>query len=492
MPSESTVFYRDLLTALQAAEGPCWIHGDVNRSYAELGAVMRRINTCLSGTQGIRVAVFSGKSLPAYAAIYAILLSKNSWVPLNPEFPAERTLQMLELATPGVILTDRPLPDQLTRWAQAGDVRVLSLPEAYDAQAETDFEVDGFDDDAEAYVMFTSGSTGLPKGVPMTHANFQPFVRHAMQVLPLRQGDVFSDYHDFGFDISIFYLFCCPLAQGTFAPALTEAERLLPLAHLRTHGVTVLASVPSILARLRAVGHGRPIPSSVRVLFMCGEPFRLDLLRFCLDDMAVAHVSNWYGLTETGVENFWHPCSVEDIERFSDIGFAPIGTPLPATLARVEAGELLIGGVQVTPGYLGGIGSERFIEHDDVRWYRTGDRVVERDGLTFCKGRLDWQIKLNGYRIELMDIEANLRTLPGLTEAVCFVESIGGRDFLMAAIQCEADLDLDHARAQLATRLPPYMVPSALIKVTDLPLNKSGKIDRPAVQRIYRQGQENP
>ena len=128
-----------------------------------------------------------------------------------------------------------------------------------------------------------------------------------------------------------------------------------------------------------------------------------------MDKLRVPEVYNFYGLTETGVENFHHRCRRSDVESYADVGYVPIGLPLPNNDIRIgEGDELWLSGCQTTPGYLGGVGADKFTELDGKRWYLTGDKVVNFKELWFCKGRLDSQVKVSGHRIELMDVEAHL------------------------------------------------------------------------------------
>jgi acyl-CoA synthetase (AMP-forming)/AMP-acid ligase II len=485
---ESVVkFYKELDGALQSPDGNIYVHYNERHSYPEMYADMRRINARLSGRARQTVAVYAGKCFASYAVIFTVILSGNTWVPFNPDIPATRNLDMMRLAAPDLLITDRDLPVPLAGHAVESDLDVVTLDDLLKGEPGPAFALDdGFNPDDIAYVMFTSGTTGTPKGVPMTHANYINFINNAVEILPLRKGDVFSDYHDFGFDLSIFYLFCCVLTGGAFSPGLKEVERLLPLNHIRENGVTVLASVPSIVSRIRVMQRDGYVETPIRVLFMCGEPFRLDLLDYCLNNLKVPHVYNFYGLTETGVENFHHPCSADDFERYGDIGFVPIGTPLPGNMARIsDEGELLLAGSQLTPGYLGGIGDDHFTIIDGVRWFHSGDRVMERDGVVFCKGRLDWQVKVGGYRIELMDIEAHLRSLAGVDEAICFVEAEAEHSFIVAVLSGARVLEVSDVRASLKDKLPGYMIPAAVIATDKMPLNKSGKIDRLAVKTRF-------
>ena len=483
-------FYRRLRKAIgTGGAAPAYRYFDERRTYDDLFDAMRAVNAVLDGRRRQGIALHTGKGLAAYAAVFAVLISDNVWIPISPDQPAARIIHMLELSRARVVLTDRPLAKAAAAYAADNAIAVLSLDEILAAGTRADFEPRGFARDDVAYIMFTSGSTGTPKGVPMTHENYINFVDNALAILPLRQGDVFADYHDFGFDLSVFYLFCCVLVQGAFAPGIEDRDRLVPLRHLRENEVTVLASVPGLIARVRALRREGEVRVPVRILFLCGEPFRLDILDYCQRNLAVERIYNFYGLTETGIENFHHECQPGDVERYSPMGFVPIGRPLKGSDIRLtDDEELLLSGCQITPGYLGGIGVERFETIDDVRWFHSGDKVVPWDGVYFCKGRLDSQVKVGGYRIELMEIETHLRRVDGIDEAVCFVVADGEREFIVAGLHGQECPVLDQVRDALADTLPSYMIPRRVFHLDAVPLNKSGKIDRLRVRRVYEDG----
>ena len=479
-------FYQQLLDAFANGTGTAIIAGGERWSYAQLYNAMRRLNSFLGSFQNQNIALYTGKSFEAYAGIYAVLLSGNCWVPMEPANPNSRSLDVLKLCRPAAILAGQDLPDELLAFAKNQKIEVSKLKDLIKGRNSKDFDLSLIRDDRYAYIMFTSGSTGQPKGVPVTHLNYINFVQNAMQLLPFKLGEVFADYHDFGFDLSIFYLFCCPLSGGTLAPALTDADRILPLNHIRRNRVSVVISVPSLLTRLMAFLGKRGAEPPLKTIIMAGEPFRLDQLKFCYDTMGAEHVFNFYGLTETGVENFYHRCSPNDVESFRDIGFVPIGQPLERNTVRLtKEGELLLSGVQVSPGYLGESGKDKFQTIDNEIWFRTGDRVVIERGQYFCKGRFDNQVKVNGYRIELMEIEAHARHMPGIAEAICFVETIGARKFLTLGITGENIPDIQAVSDFLCGKLPSYMIPKRLVHIEDMPLNRSGKIDRNRVQQTY-------
>ncbi|MCW8914504.1 MAG: AMP-binding protein [Magnetovibrio sp.] len=480
-------FYKKLHTAFaDGGSRDVYVHYQERHSYDELYSVMCRLNTKLSAYRGQAIGVYSGKSFSAYGAIFASIISGNTWVPINPVLPWNRIVNMLDAAQAKVLIVDSDLSDEFSAYVVANEIELIDLRNL--PKEETSFDLSRIDDDGVAYVMFTSGSTGVPKGVPMTHVNYINFIENALNILPFEDGDVFSDYHDFGFDLSIFYLFCAPLVGGAFAPGVDDRDSLMPLRHIQENKVTVLSSVPSIISRVRQLNPRGPVDTPIRIAFLCGEPFRLDILEYCQDVLELPNIYNFYGLTETGVENFYHPCQKGDVETYAEMGYVPIGTPLPGNDVDIsEDGELVLAGEQLMSGYLGGRGVERFFEEDGKRWFLTGDRVVLYKDKYFCKGRLDSQVKVSGYRVDLMDIEAHLRRIDGISEAVSFVVSMGGREFIVGAYQGNPNMDGEGIRAALSKMLPDYMIPRSLMNVDEMPLNKNGKVDRPKIRELYEQ-----
>lgn len=483
-------FYGELVATLSSSTGPAWISGDERRDYPDLYACVRRLAARLSAWRDRVVVVQADKTFAAYAAVHGVLLSGNAWVPLSHQVPPSRAADILRLTGAAVLLTDRAVSPELAAVAAEIGAEIHDLNDYAHTGEAPDLRLRRFDDDATAYVMFTSGSTGMPKGVPMTHANYIPFVRNALELLPLDATDVFSDFHDWAFDISVFYLFCAPMVGAALAPSVSAGDRVAPLRYIQRAGITVWSSVPSAIARIRQMHPDDQPDTKLKVMFLCGEPFALRVLDYCLHHLRAPHIYNFYGLTETGVENFWHPCRPEDVKTFEPWGFVPIGQPLPGNQIRVdpENKELLLAGVQVTPGYLGGVGADRFVTIDGTRWYRTGDMVEQHEGQYFCKGRLDSQVKLAGYRIELMDIEVNIKRAAPLEEAICFIGDRDGHGQLSAALlprPGQAAPDIAQLKRDLAKLLPPYMVPARMVVVDSLPVNNNGKIDRRKVRELH-------
>jgi acyl-coenzyme A synthetase/AMP-(fatty) acid ligase len=432
--------------------------------------------------------VYGSKSFSVYSAIFSVILSGNVWIPVTPGIPTERLLAMMNVLMPDVILLEKDLPENIHTFAEKHEIAIWKLEDMLKHGKGKDFSELDFSPSDWAYIMFTSGSTGVPKGVPMTHHNYINFVRNALEVLPFSNHEVFSDYHDFAFDISIFYLFCAPLTKSAIAPIRKKEERMFPLNHIQKNNITVWSSVPSAISCLRRFRPNEQLENNIKIMFLCGEPFSLDILRYCHECLNVKHVYNFYGLTETGVENFYHECASQDFDRYKEKGFVPIGQPLKGNDFRLtEDKELLLGGCQITPGYLEGAGKERFEEIDGKHWYHTGDIIEFYKGVYFCKGRMDSQVKISGHRIELMDIEVHVRQYEGIKEAVCFIEHEKPVSRIVCVVETakSRELFLSGVNQWLKERLPEYMIPRKFYTVSQMPINTNGKIDRKAVKQMF-------
>lgn len=449
---------------------------------------MRKFHAVLAERRQQQVVLYASKKFPSYAAIFSILLSENIWLPLSPENPHTRNIEILQQTNAAVLIHEGDrLDDSLAGYCAENEIKTLSIDTILAGDREKEFELSEFKKDDLAYIMFTSGSTGIPKGVPMTHENYINFVINALDLLPFREGEIFADFHDFSFDISIFYLFTFPMVQGAISPIMEQKDKVIPVNHIMENAVTVWASVPSVINRIKMLRPDDPVETSLRIMFLCGEPLKLDVLKYCFDNLALKNTYNFYGLTETGVENFYHPCMPEDLDKYKNYGMAPIGTPLPGNLVKITGEkELWIGGCQVTPGYLEDKSPDKFEIAENIRFCKTGDIVEEYDGVYFCKGRMDSQVKLSGHRVELMDIEVHIAKQENIGQAVCFVDETENRSTLVAVIQPSGNIDFKKIQANLRQELPDYMVPKNHMILDTLPLNKNGKVDRKAVRDAYR------
>jgi amino acid adenylation domain-containing protein len=446
--------------------------GDQALTYDRLHELALLWGGALTEAGARTVGVLAGKGVTAYAGILAGLYAGATIVPLRPDFPAARTAQMVEAAGIDMIVADERgltvAPEGVPVLGEPRASQALSAPLAPSSDT--------------AYVLFTSGSTGRPKGVRIGHAA----VEHYFGLLDARYDftpdDVFSQTFDLNFDCAMFDLFC---AWGAGAPAVVlpgGAYRNLPR-FAAERGLTVWFSTPSAIDLVRRTGGLTPgaLPG-LRWSFFAGEALTV---RDTADWRAAATssiVENLYGPTELTVTVSGYRWDDVETPRVAVNGVVPIGEVHAGhdyvLLDGDDAeGELCIAGPQMTPGYLDPADERgRFLERDGKRFYRTGDRVRRlADGLAYL-GRLDSQVQVLGWRIELTEVEHALRDC-GIQDAVALgVAGDAGTELFVFYTGGERPV-LEMVRALRAV-LPEGVIPRHYRHVEEFPLNSNRKIDR--------------
>jgi D-alanine--poly(phosphoribitol) ligase subunit 1 len=452
------------------------------------------------------VAIFHDKSPAAFAAILACLRLGVTYTNLDPESPWERLRKILVSCRPRAVVNSFPDLPHLNQLATGEFGEVLNL------QSLCSIEVDHSElpdprciaGSTPSYIMFTSGSTGQPKGAVMSHANVLSFIAWGQDHFRIKPSDVFSNVNPIYFDNSVFDFYTAIFSGATLVP-LTPAQAKDPRLTVRLvgeAGCTVWFSVPSLLVYLlttRALT-AQSLPSIRKIIFG-GEGFPKAKLKLLHDLFSGrADLENVYGPTECTCI-----CSAHTIEQrdFEDMqGLATLGhlsqnfsgEILPLDESDPDFGELLLLGPHVGLGYYNDpdrtaqafVQNPRHALYRDIG-YRTGD-LVRRDksGRLHFKGRADFQIKHMGYRIELEEIEAALGTLLGVKECAAIYLKIGeGMGQILGFVAMDESSESDALVAQVAQIVPPYMVPKKISVLPELPKNANGKIDRQILLKDY-------
>ena len=463
-------------------------------TYAELWAASGRLAAGLRARgvgAGVPVGVCLARTPDLIVGILGVLRAGGAYVPLDPAYPAERLQLLLADAGASVVVTRRP---DLFSEAEAvapdgphGDGPVPAPPDLDDL----------------AYVIYTSGSTGRPKGVPVTHRNLAHSTQARLDHYPEAVGR-FLLLSSVAFDSSVAGLFWTLASGGALVlPAERQEQDVPALAALaERHGVTHTLCLPSLwrvvldLARPEAL-------ASLRCVILAGEALDPVVAAAHHARLPGAALYNEYGPTEATV---WATVHRVEADRLG--GRLPIGRPIPGARAYVldprgepapvgVPGDLHLGGDGVVAGYLGRpevtaevFGPDPFAEDPGARLYRTGDRARwNENGTLDFLGRADGQVKVRGHRIELGEVEAALRRHPSVREAAAAIHvpeaAASGRNVArlvgyVVPAEGEAPSAAD-VRSALATRVPDFMVPSAVVVLDALPRTATGKVDRRAL-----------
>jgi amino acid adenylation domain-containing protein len=497
--SDPTLHARLWRAADARPNGPAIVDGDTTVSYRELANEVRQLAAMLvdaGAKPGERVAVLLDKSATAIAALYAVLASGAAYVPLDPDAPASRIETIVRDCTPCALLTERT---RAPLWESLRAVpHVITVDSDEPNDAAEDLDLDRARSSDLAYILYTSGSTGVPKGIAHTHESALAFVEWAASEFRLTPDDRVASHAPFHFDLSTFDLYSVPAAMATMV-LVPRAAAMFPRTlrdFLREQAITVWYSVPWPLMQLaERSGLEAGELSALRAVLYAGEPFPVASLRHLMSLLPGARFANLYGPTECNV------CTWHDIASLDDDADVPIGHPIAGVDALAVAddrvvdaggvGELYVHGPTVMQGYWGDAArtAATLVDHPvdaDGRgpWLRTGDLVeVLTDGGFRFRGRRDDQVKHRGNRVELGDVEAALSSHPAV--AACAVvlvpdDRVGTRlvAFVSAQDTAPAESDLREACAQA---LPRYMVPDRFEFLSTLPRTSTGKTDRRAL-----------
>ena len=504
--------------------------GGESVTYKQLQSVALRIAATVQvrGAQtGPRLtALLAQRSETAFAGVLGSLLAGNGYVPLNPSFPFERTQTMLEQSQcrslvvdsgsvniAAKLLDDIPYPllvilpevDDATgyqsRWPKHEFVDRKHLEDA------KEWREIFTDADSIAYLLFTSGSTGVPKGVMVAQRNVNAFLEYMIERYAVTEHDRFSQMFDMTFDLSAFDMFmawergaclCCPSRKETIQPA----------SFIRSEELSIWFSVPSTAMFMKQWNALKPNHyPSLRLSLFCGEPLPVSSARAWQEAAPNSIVENLYGPTELTIACTLYRWDSDASPSEAELGIVPIGYPYPGMnvlvvdehlkeVSGAEEGELLMSGPQMSLGYWNNPEktAAAFVvpPGKSAVYYRTGDRVRKPlgSGPLLHLGRVDFQVKILGHRVELGEIEALVRENCGLDGVVAIGWPTCPTGYAAVEVFIEGPQleDQNSLRNALAAKLPDYMVPKRLHFLPELPKNANNKFDRKALMALLENG----
>lgn len=488
-------------------------------SYGEFlaiaGAIARAVKGGSGGPLNVVGIYSSEKSLFTYAGIFGIHCAGKGYVPMLPSNPDSRLVSMLDQVQTDVLVLAEgltknvsPVLQQCTRdllivCEDKSDAvylaskfhrhRFTTIDESR-PERPTDFQLD-----AIAYIIFTSGSTGKPKGVPVRFSNLTAYLRNITSIANIQPGDRCALTSNFAFDLSVHEIFVT-LYSGACLYPLNKLDLLTPAKFVRKNKITCWVSVPTLAILMERTRTLKPnVFPSLKISLFCGEALPVKTAEAWDRAAPQAKLFNLYGPTEATVEISgyqWH----EMTPSHSRNGVVPIGTMFPNQRYRLldddlsvaegaNRGELAVAGDQVTDGYLNlpEESSERFISLDgdesDI-WYRTGDLVEEDEsGVLHFLRRIDKQIQVRGFRVELQEIEHHLRSACESDLAIAIPINDGSTTREIISVVADSPFSSEEILTRCKKLMPTYMVPSRVEMISKFPMNSNGKIDRKAVRQ---------
>jgi D-alanine--poly(phosphoribitol) ligase subunit 1 len=487
-------FYKDVISPFLHsselfAERPAFCIDEKLYSYNQLKERIELLYSLVINSKSEVVGIFTHDHIDTYASIWAIWLAGKSYVPLNPNSPQDlndRIKNQLDL--------DLILDANQTSTLQS-------------TSSDKDFwhsiDADVFDDNKIVYVLFTSGSTGVPKGVPITGGNLAGFVDAFWKMgYQLSEQDKGLQMFELTFDLSVMSYLIPQLKGGCVYTVPKDCLKFAYIFDLLTEQELTLAlMVPSMLKLLRPYFDEIECPKLKYSLF-CGEALHAELIESWSKCIPNARIDNVYGPTENTIF-----CTYYTYQRGQHVeahnGVLSIGVSMPNNSCKVfnddlqlaepnQIGELCLAGVQLTPGYHKNdeLNSMAFFIYDDkesgekIRYYKTGDLCIQLiDGNINYIGRKDSQVKIQGFRVELSEIEFQAKSaFDSFKNLVCIViEDKNSNNEIYLVIEGQP-FDLTHLKGHLKETLPWYMIPKDILFMETFPLNTSGKIDKKAIK----------
>ncbi|MDH4006995.1 MAG: amino acid adenylation domain-containing protein [Desulfuromonadales bacterium] len=491
-------------------------------TYRQLADQARRVAgwiTVTTGQENPRIGILAARSLTAFVGILASSYAGAAYVPLNFKAPHDYLSDILRAAKIDALIVDRTGIDILEKGPL--DALPVSILSPFDTPGR-DSSSTGPEDlnkspllnkptavepHNHAYLMFTSGTTGKPKGITITVENIHHLLTTLQSRYQYTAKDRISQAFELTFDLSVFDIFMA-LRSGASLHVVPDHQMSTPARFIQQRQLTSWFSVPSMIGMLKQIKMLRPgaFPS-LRLSLFCGEALPEESARTWQEAAPKSCVENLYGPTEATVACLLQDCA-DPHAITPNRGIVAIGRPFEGLHAAIvdeqgrflptgEHGELAIHGPQIAPGYLDNpkLSAQRFptLEHPEIglsRWYLTGDLAcMDEEERYHFFGRVDNQVQLRGYRVELDEIEHHLRAASGCDNAV--VIFLDHRDIWaqeIVGVVLPGTFDTGELRKQLGNRLPPYMVPKRVVICEELPRNASGKLDRNALMRQITAG----
>ena len=454
--------------------------GNKKYSYGELWNAIKIIASILLKIKRRPLVVIIGeKGFLSYVSMFGVLLAGGTYTPISLNMPFKRIFNIISLLRSNIIIC----PDKCKSSFKKRFPKINILSEKNISLKKQKPPPKKVEVSRLAYVIFTSGSTGKPKGVCISREALNHYIKWLIKTLKIKPGKKCSQFPEIGFDLSVADIYASFCSGATLVPAISKYANIFPGRFIREKQITHLVCVPSLVDIINnAKDLNKSNLNSLEKIFFCGEPLLKSHVSSLFKVKKTLQIINAYGPTEATVSCTYKKLSFPSFKKFSLTSMS-VGKTIPGMKIQLQKsghlnnnqeGEIFISGIQVADGYFDKTKNiDKFFFHKNRRSYRTGDYATKRNGEIYFKNRIDNQVKIKGHRIELDEIDYNLREL-GYEN----VSTVVSKKNIVSFIANTKKFDNNTITKKLSYSLPEYMLPGYIIRVENLPINSNGKVNR--------------
>ena len=422
-----------------------------------------------------KIIVLSDKSINYYLIVISIIFTGKTWIQVSPNIPLDRIKKIIKISNCKFGFYDESFRKPEIK--EKLNIKFLEIKKILQNTKYVKMKsVKEFNENNTAMIFFTSGSTSIPKGVMISYKSFTYSASQQIKNLGYRKGkETFADYHDNSFVMSLNVIFPALFLDSTISPLTQQLDKYRPIDHLKKNKITVLITVPSFFLYINNF-----IRKNLKInkIIFCGENFSLNVFRIVIEKLKFNSLYNCYGATELSPWAFFYKYSKKHDSIIKKYNQVPIGKCFSGLKTYLNNNqELCISGPTLSKGYLN-IEQNKFsfFLRNNKRFYNTGDIAEKYKKLFFIMGRNDKQIKLKGYRINLLEIENHSKNIKGIEFAMCFKKS--SEEKLLLFVVSKKKGIKKKISSYLSKNVPNYMIPSEIFISKKIILNKNGKVDR--------------
>lgn len=468
-------FLNILLNQFKRSKNFFYKNGSDRYTYNECYVKLCKFIAFIKSKKEDKIIILSDKSLNYYLLTLSIILSGKTWIQISPNIPLERIKKIIKISKSKIGFFDKSFENYSIK--NKLQIKLFNPEEII--QKEKFIRISSIKNNLKnkvAMIFFTSGSTSDPKGVKITYSSFIYSATQQIKKLNYTKNETFSDYHDNSFVMSLNIIFPAVYLGCAISPLTKFIDKINPINHLKKNKISVLITVPSFFLYIKNF-----IKNKIKLkhIIFCGENFSFNVFKILKKKIKFKILHNCYGSTELSPWVFFYKYNQKDnniIQKFNQL---PIGQSFDRTNIYVNnKNELCISGPALSQGYLTKKNNkEKFFKKNNKRFYNTGDICkIFNNKKIFLMGRNDKQIKLKGYRINLLEIENHVKKIHGIEFVMCFKKKLDEK--LVLIIITKKKNIQEKVNSILLKKVPKYMIPSEVIITKKIVLNKNAKIDR--------------